>query len=108
MPRQHGTGGKVRLGAISKRGDRYLRMLLIHGARAVLFRAKDKGLWCEQLARRRPTNVTVVALANKAARTAWAVLMGNEPYERNHELKKAERTKQTANSALGQLRLQRP
>ncbi|MGT2452084.1 IS110 family transposase [Cupriavidus basilensis] len=108
VPRQHGTGGKVRLGAISKRGDRYLRMLLIHGARAVLFRAKDKGLWCEQLARRRPTNVTVVALANKAARTAWAVLMGNEPYERNHELKKAERTKQTANSALGQLRLQRP
>lgn len=108
VPRQRGTGGKVQLGAISKRGDCYLRMLLIHGARAVLFRAKDKGAWCDQLARRRPTNVTVVAMANKAARIAWAVLRGKEPYERDHELKKAERARQMADSALGHLRLPKP
>ncbi|WP_420715518.1 hypothetical protein [Cupriavidus sp. D39] len=80
-------------------------MLLIHGAMAVLFRAKDKGARCEQLARRRPTNVTVVALANNAARIAWTALMGNEPYIRNHELRKAERARQMAGSALGRLRL---
>ncbi len=54
VPRQTGTGGKVRLGGISKRGDNYIRMLLIHGARAVLFKSKNKGPWCDQILLRRP------------------------------------------------------
>src|ERR1700682_6495962 len=51
VPRQSGTGGKVRLG---ERGDSYIRVLLIHGARAVLFKSRSKGAWCEQLSLRRP------------------------------------------------------
>jgi transposase len=74
VPRQGGTGGKVKLLGIIKRGDTYLRTLLIHGARAVMFRAKDKGSWSESLLQRRPTNVAIVAMANKMARTAWAIL----------------------------------
>ena len=74
VPRQSGTGGKVKLLGISKRGDTYLRTLLIHGARAVMFKAKDKGAWSEALLRRRPTNVAIVAMDNKMARTAWAIL----------------------------------
>lgn len=81
VPRQSGTGGKVRLGRISKRGDSYLRTLLIHGARAVLFAAKEKGAWAESLLRRRPINVAVVAMANKMARTAWAILAHGTRYE---------------------------
>lgn len=81
VPRQSGTGGVVRLGAISKRGDPYLRTLLIHGARAVAFSAKDKGPWVEALLQRRPTNVAIVALANKMARTAWAILAHGRKYE---------------------------
>lgn len=84
VPRQSGTGGRVRLGAMSKRGDPYLRTLLIHGARAVAFAAKDKGSWVEALLQRRPTNVAVVALANKMARTAWAILANGRTYERDY------------------------
>jgi transposase len=84
VPRQSGTGGKVRLGAISKRGDPYLRTLLIHGARAVLWGAKEKGDWVESLAQRRPPNVAVVALANKMARTAWAILAHESRYDRSY------------------------
>lgn len=57
VPRQSGTGGKVKLLGISKRGDTYLRTLLIHGARTVMFKAKDKGDWSEALLQRRPANV---------------------------------------------------
>jgi transposase len=73
VPRQSGTGGRVRLLGISKRGDTYLRTLLIHGARAVLTRSKAPPAWLTNLAQRRPKNVTVVALANKMARTIWAL-----------------------------------
>ncbi|OXC76066.1 IS110 family transposase [Caballeronia sordidicola] len=84
VPRQNGTGGKVRLGAISKRGDNYIRMLLIHGARAVLFKSKSKGVWCERLLARRPVNVATVALANKMARTAWALLAKDRTYQKDY------------------------
>ena len=84
VPRQSGTGGKVKLLGISKRGDTYLRTLLIHGARAVMFKAKDKGAWSEALRRRRPTNVAIVAMANKMARTAWAVLAHGVEYQKGY------------------------
>ena len=74
VPEHSGTGGKTRVGHLSKRGDGYLRTLLIHGARAVVTRAKHKTKWLEQMLARRPVNVTVVALANKMARTAWALV----------------------------------
>lgn len=84
VPRQSGTGGRVKLLGISKRGDQYLRTLLIHGARSVLFKAKDKGAWSEALLKRRPTNVVITALANKMARTAWAVLAHGRAYQRDY------------------------
>ncbi|MBB3262215.1 transposase [Paraburkholderia sp. WP4_3_2] len=84
VPRQHGSGGKVSLFGISKRGDTYLRTLLTHGARCVLANAKDPGLWVEQLKKRRPTNVVVIALANKLARIIWAVLAHGRTYEKGY------------------------
>ena len=84
VPRQSGTGGKVRLLGISKNGDTYLRTLLIHGARSVLFKAKDKGAWSEALLQRRPSNVAIVAMANKMARTAWAVLAHGREYHKGY------------------------
>jgi transposase len=84
VPRQTGTGGKVQLGGISKRRDTYLRTLLIHGARSVLIHAKEPGPWVEQISKRRPPNVVTVALANKMARTIWAVLAHDRPYEKGH------------------------
>lgn len=82
-PGQIGTGGKVRLLGISKRGDTYLRTLLIHGARSVLTSAKEPGPWIEQISKRRPANVVTVALANKMARTIWALLAHDRQYERS-------------------------
>jgi transposase len=87
-PREHSTGHHRRLGAISKRGDRYLRMLLIHGARAVLCHAKTKTApapdrlraWALQLERTRGHNKAAVALANKLARIAWAVWKTGRAY----------------------------
>jgi transposase len=83
-PRQHSSGGKSRLGAISKRGDVYLRTLLIHGARSSLTRvAKQqdaKSLWAARLMQRRPVNVAAVALAAKHARIIWALLAREVPY----------------------------
>jgi len=70
VPKQTGSGGKVNLHGISKRGDTYLRTLLIHGARAVLTHAKEPDPWVEQMKKRRPTNVVIVALANKMVRTS--------------------------------------
>jgi transposase len=83
VPAHAGTGGKVRIGHLSKRGDPYLRTLLIHGARAVIEHAKDKPKWLEQLLARRPLNVAVVALANKMARTAWAIVAHGRAYQRD-------------------------
>lgn len=83
VPRQHSSGGKERLGGISKQGDRYLRRLLVLGASAVLRQARanpDKHPWLIQLLARRPAKVAVVALANKMARVAWAVLTRGETY----------------------------
>jgi len=84
VPRQSGTGGKVRLGSISKRGDPYLRTLLIHGARAVMTHAKAPSAWQTQVAARRPANVAAVAMANKMARTAWAILAHGRAYQRDY------------------------
>jgi transposase len=83
-PRQHSTGGKQRLGAMTKHGDVYLRTLLIHGARAVLRvtpkRNDAKSRWVESLRRRRPDNVAAVALAAKQARIVWAMLAHGHQY----------------------------
>ncbi len=81
VPRQTGTGGRVRLLGISKRGDRYLRTLLIHGARAVLTHSKAPPEWLTELAKRRPKNVAVVAMANKMARTIWALMAHERAYQ---------------------------
>jgi transposase len=83
VPRQHSTGGKAKLLGISKRGNVYLRRLFIHGARAMLLRVKYDtgrlGQWAHQLELRAPRNKVIVAVANKLARIAWAVLStGNE------------------------------
>lgn len=84
-PRQHSSGGKERLLGISKRGDAYLRTLLIHGARAVVRTAagKDDRLsrWVTALAERRHPNVAAVALANKTVRIAWAMMRTGRDYE---------------------------
>ena len=84
VPRQNSTGGKVRLGGISKRGNRYLRRLLINGACANLLRSKATNAdpWVIGLRRRRPSLVVAVALANKTARIAWAVMQRKENYQR--------------------------
>jgi len=82
VPKQTGSGGKVRLGGISKRGDTYLRTLLIHGARSVLAHAKEPGPWLEQIKTRRPANVVIVAQAAKMARTIWAVTAKEQDYQR--------------------------
>jgi transposase len=84
VPRQYSTGGKQKLLSISKRGNRYLRHLFVHGARAVLrYREKQSsGLsaWLGKLISRVHHNVAAVALANKLARMAWAVLAKGETY----------------------------
>lgn len=84
VPRQTGSGGKVTLHGISKRGDTYLRTLLVHGARSVLRVKKAPVAWAERLQNRRPLNVAIVAQANKTARTIWAVLARGVAYERDH------------------------
>ena len=84
VPRQHSTGGKSTLLGISKRGDTYLRTLLIHGARAVIRVAEHKpgaDPWVRSLLARRNKNVAAVALANKNARTIWALLAHDREYE---------------------------
>ncbi|QQX85616.1 IS110 family transposase [Cupriavidus necator] len=84
VPAQSGTGGNVHLGHISKRGDSYLRRLLIHGARVVLTRSRHPPAWAEALLARRPKNVVIVALANKMARAAWALLAHGRQYDPNY------------------------
>jgi len=84
VPRQHPTGGKTRLLGISKRGDVYLRTLLVHGARATLrwigLKTDRRSKWVRDLIERRGKNKAAVALANKNARIAWVLLNGNETY----------------------------
>ena len=79
-PRQTGTGGKIRQLGLSKRGDAYVRTLLMHGARAVIAR-RVQSTWVQSLLARRPYNVVVAALANKLARTAWAVLTKGKAFD---------------------------
>ncbi len=84
VPRQHSTGGKARLMGISKRGSVYLRRMFIHGARAVLLIVKYDtgrlGQWARELSLRAPRNKVIVAVANKLARIAWAVLSSGNEY----------------------------
>lgn len=87
VPKQHSTGGKARLQGISKRGDCYLRTLLIHGARAVTKHAERmpaRYAWLSKLMGRRNKNVAAVALANKNARIAWALLAREEKFRSDH------------------------
>lgn len=79
-PRHYGTGGKVRMGGMSKHGDSYLRTLAICGARSVLS-SPNPPAWATQLLARRPFNVVTVALANKMARTAWALVAHGRTYD---------------------------
>ncbi|VAV86834.1 Mobile element protein, partial [hydrothermal vent metagenome] len=85
VPKQNSSGLKMRLGRISKRGDGYLRKLLVHGARTVLrwSRAKKqtRSSWLEAMLARKPTNVVLVAMANKTARVVWAMLVRGEVYQ---------------------------
>jgi transposase len=87
-PRHSGSGGKVRMGGISKRGDAYLRTLLIHGARN-LVRCAAPAPWVAQLLQRRPFNVVATAVAHKLARTAWAMVAHGRAYEERLSLKAA-------------------
>jgi transposase len=84
-PRQHSSGGKERLLGISKRGDAYLRSLLVHGARSAIYAARNKedrlSQWMTNLAERRHPNIAAVALANKTARIAWAMLRHGTDYK---------------------------
>jgi transposase len=84
VPRQSSTGGKARLGGISKRGDSYLRRLLVNSAHTVLLcsKAAKADPWIVSLRGRKPRLVVAVALANKTARTAWAVMSRQETYRR--------------------------
>ena len=84
VPKQHSSGGKQNLLGISKRGDTYLRTLLIHGARAVIRFAENKAVpdpWLCKLIARRNKNIAAVALANKNARIIWALLAKGKTYE---------------------------
>jgi transposase len=85
VPRQHSSGGKDRLGSISKQGDRYLRSLFVAGALAVIRYAKIHGTkrrpWLAALLARRPTKVAAIALANKIARMTWAMMAKGERYK---------------------------
>src|SRR6478609_2236939 len=85
VPKQHSSGGKNRLGNISKQGDRYLRGLFVAGALSVIRYAKIHGTkhrpWLTALLARRPTKVAAIALANKIARMVWAMMARGERYK---------------------------
>ncbi|MCT8061964.1 IS110 family transposase [Klebsiella pneumoniae] len=87
VPGQHSSGGKSKLLGISKRGDTYLRTLMIHGARAVLRYPQNKddrlSQWLQKLCNRRNKNIAAVALANKTMRMAWALLVRGQDYDPN-------------------------
>lgn len=100
VPKQHGTGGKVALLRITKNGDRELRTLLIHGARAVMNWAKRRndamGRWILELKARRGAARTIVALANKLARIGWAVLRSDKDFDVNKAFRPKVAKQQTA------------
>ena len=85
VPRQHSSGGKPTLLGMSKRGDAYLRTMLIHGARSVIYRATQRSdaaaSWLVALTTRRNRNIAAVALANKTARTVWALLAHDREFK---------------------------
>lgn len=91
VPKQHSSGGKERLLGISKGGNTYMRTILIHGARAVLRWSEKKtdmqSMWIKSLVARRGNNKAAVALANKIARTAWALVHENAEYSPNYKPK---------------------
>ena len=92
VPRQHSSGGKQNLLGISKRGDTYLRTLLIHGARSVIHwesRKPDSCSWVSGVLRRRNKNVAAVALANKNARIVWALLAHDREFRPDYVSTKA-------------------
>jgi transposase len=84
VPRQHSTGGKTRLGRITKTGNREIRRLLVLGATSMVYRAPQwnsaAGIWTRMMLERRPVRLVTVALANKMARIAWALMTRNEVY----------------------------
>ena len=84
VPQQNSTGGKDRLGGITKQGNRYLRWLLVAGAMAVIRYVQKHGTakrpWLARLIERKPTKVAAVALANKIARIAWVIMTRGERY----------------------------
>ena len=84
VPRHSGSGGKIRLGSISKRGDPYRRTLLIPGARSVICHTKVPTTWQREIQARRPANVVAVALAHKMVRTAWAILARGQAYQKDY------------------------
>ncbi|CDH21415.1 transposase [Xenorhabdus bovienii str. kraussei Quebec] len=84
VPKQTGSGGKIRLLGISKRGDTYMRTLFIHGARAAALLTKEPLPWITELKKRRPTSVAIVAMANKLARTVWAIAAHQREYDKAH------------------------
>ncbi|MGF6648759.1 IS110 family transposase [Paraburkholderia sp. GAS82] len=87
VPRQHSSGGKQNLLGMSKRGDAYLRTMLIHGARSVIYRAMQKAdpdSWIYNVTTRRNKNVAAVALANKVARTVWALLAHDRCFQQGY------------------------
>jgi transposase len=89
-PKQHSSGNKQRLLGITKRGDSYLRSLLVHGARSAVYNARNKedrlSRWITSLAARRHANVVAVALANKTVRMAWAMLKNETDYQPDHTI----------------------
>jgi transposase len=92
VPRQHSSGGKQNLLGMSKRGDTYLRTLLIHGARSVIYRAQqapDSCSWINGVVNRRNKNVAAVALANKNARIVWALLAHDRQFRSDYARAKA-------------------
>jgi transposase len=91
--RQNSSGGKQRLGRTSKRGDKYIRCLLVAGAVAVLRHTRNRTIkdaaWVRGLLARRPAKVVAVALANKTARIAWAIMARREAFRATNEIVRA-------------------
>lgn len=91
VPRQHSSGGKTVLLGITKRGDRYLRTLLIHGARSTLRQCKGDARcgWARRISAERGPNVAAVAMANKNARVLWALLTRGDRYRSTSKITSA-------------------